>query len=245
MESYVEISYIQNVFCTISALLFAQYTTLRPIRIRSMIVYACSTSFCICFLWIPYHLLILFLWEVLCIFWLFRHAKKTYIWMQCFSYLQQFTLFLLFSGGFYNLHWFVPITMYILPLWLFYICIWVLLWCKWNRWIARNTCIYQTTIYIGQHTLQYKGYLDSGNLLTEQGIPVVFLDCCFDSYFQNENICYIDMVGVDNSQKIACIKGEIQLQGCKRHTVYICTSNSLQLPNGCRLLLNMNLMTMG
>ncbi len=245
MESYIEVSWIQTILYHMLSLLLAQYTTLRPIHLYKGIIYTLIMSSCICFLWIPYHFIIYLICEGVCFMTIFQHAKKTYIWMHCFSYLQQATWYLLFMGGFHNAHWFVPITMPVLPIWLCYGFIIALLWCKWGRWVVRNTCVYQMKIFIKQHVLSVKGYLDSGNLLSKQGIPVLFIDQMYEAYFQEEDIYYIEMMGVHQRDDIVCYKTKVQIEGCKKHEVYISISKALRLPNQCQVLLNMNLMTMG
>lgn len=64
-------------------------------------------------------------------------------------------------------------------------------------------------------------------------------------FFSFEDIHYIQMKGISYSGNIAVYKTWVMVTGCRKHEVYICFQQDMQLPMHAQILLNMNLMTMG
>lgn len=245
MESYLEVSFINSCLILYVSVMVAQYASWQPIAKKYCLLYALIVSFVGVFFWFPYAMLMVVIIEVLFFLFIFRRAYKTYLFSMCFRFLCIATCFLLYGGGFHNFIWFVPLQATIWVTWLLYIFALVLLHCKWKDYVAKLSCVYDVSIYTKTKTLHVVGYLDSGNLLTYEGKPVVFIDCQYKTYFAQERIELIVMNTIAQTEVIRCYQCDIQLHGCKRHRVYIHCDKTLQLPVKCGLLLNMKVMTLG
>lgn len=105
--------------------------------------------------------------------------------------------------------------------------------------------MYGTRLILKKKEVALKGYLDSGNLLCHHGIPVIFLDQKYSSYFDENSIELVVMNTIQKSGMIRCYPSRLCIDGCKEHLVYVCCDKTLTLPFDCEVLLNMNAMTLG
>lgn len=245
MESYVEVTYLTNVLMILVSCQLAQYISLKPISSVRLAGYAIIQSFINCALWMANSWVICCIIEAVFFILFFTYAKKTWLISICIRYLFMVSGFVLLQGSFHNGIWFVPMHVSVIWLWLVLILMSVLLFLKWNVWVAKMNCIYDTRIYTKDKTLRIKGYLDSGNLLSWQGTPVIFLPKNYHAYFQDERIELIVMNTIAETSILRCYLCELQLAGCQRHQVYVHCEKELALPQGCNALLNMKVMTMG
>lgn len=245
MESYLEVSFLHNM-CTIALSMFlGEYAAIQPVALYRILLYAMIISALGCLGWFPYAMLLLFLLEVLAFFFFFRHAYKAYACGWVVRLLLHASAFVFYGGGFHNGMWFVPMDTGVAALWIVYGVIGILLMVKWKDVFSRLSYIYEVTMHLPRKQLKMKSYLDSGNLLTYQHIPIIFVDKKYQTYFQNQRIELVVMNSIQASEVIRCYECDIQIAGCKKQHVYINCDQHLQLPFECDVLLNMNMMTMG
>lgn len=227
------------------SLVIGSCCALQPISLKKNIGYASSVSILACLLWGDHTFYYVLLLETCFVAIGFRHALKSYFMALSIRYLLLATSFLLYGGSFHNLLWFVPMKKGIIILWLLYILVFVLLIIKWKDVFARLSYLYDVRVYAGKEKFKIKSYLDSGNLLTHEKLPVLFLASKYQTYFKNQHIELIVMNTIKDTQIIRCYECEIQLPGCKKHRVYVNCDKTLHLPFRCEMLLNMKVMTMG
>ena len=58
---------------------------------------------------------------------------------------------------------------------------------------SKRSCLYTIYVLTSLGWKKMKGYLDSGNLLQENGLPVLFLHKKYGSVFKDKDIHYIQM----------------------------------------------------
>ncbi len=245
MESYVEVSWLNGVLLLYLSALFASYAMFQPLKDLHLLFYAAIISMLSVSLWQDGSLFIVILVELLFFLTLFRYARKTYIVAFCFRVLCMLTSYVIYQGSFHNGFWFVPIQASIIPCWLLYLLF--LFFCK-SRWRIRfseKNCLYPLTLYVGNKHFKVIGYLDSGNLLSHEGIPVVFLQRRYLSYFVDERIQLVVMKTVQEESSLPCYTCELKLHGCHKRKVLVHLQEDLKLPMHSELLLNMKVMTMG
>lgn len=245
MESYIEVSWLNGVLLLYASVLFASYAVFQPMKDIRILVYAAGISLLSVMLWRKGSLFILILSELTYLATLFRYARKTYIFAFCFRFLCMLTCFAVYQGSFHNGFWFVPLHAPVQWCWLLYLLL--IFFCKsrWRNHFCERNCLYPVTLYIGNKQLHVTGYLDSGNLLSQNGIPVVFLERRYLSYFAKESIQLVVMKTVQENSRLHCYPCELQLNGCRRLHVLVHLQEELQLPMRSELLLNMKVMTMG
>ncbi|MGX8835209.1 sigma-E processing peptidase SpoIIGA [Amedibacillus sp. YH-ame6] len=245
MESYVEVSFLHNAMTILLCVLLGEYAALQPVSLRRCILYAILVSAIATLTWSAYSLLWMVLLELISFFFFFRYAYKSYLCSLVFRYLFYGSAFLFYGGGFHNGVWFVPMGTSFLFLWAIYALLYALLFVKWKDIFAKLSYVYDAKFFMNQTKMGLKSYLDSGNLLTYKGMPVIFVDKKYQAYFKNERIELIVMNSVTSTEVMRCYECEIQMAGCKKHKVYINAERHLKLPFKCVVLLNMKLMTMG
>lgn len=165
--------------------------------------------------------------------------------MQVIRMLWYMTSFAFYQGGFHNFLWFVPLHAAVYWLWLVYVLLFVLLHVKWKDMLARMNYLYRLQIELADTTLHLKGWLDSGNLLSYEGIPVLFISSSYETYFKKQDIELVVMNTVDDTSVIRCYACLAAIEGCHKHRVLVCCRNHVSLPLNCEVLLNMNMMTLG
>lgn len=245
MESFVEVSLIHAIITLFLSVYIGQIVALQPLSKKRIWFYACISATLGCMLWLSYSWMILILVEVIAFFFFFRYAYKTYFCALVLRFLCFATTFVFYGGSFHNFYWFVPMDCPIWVMWLLYALIILLLQCKWKDIVSRLAYVYELTIFTNDETLKLTSYLDSGNLLTYQHVPILFIDKKYHAYFKNQRIELVVMNSVSASEVIRCYECDIQLLGCKKQHVYINADRHLKLPFTCSVLLNMNVMTTG
>lgn len=244
MESYVEISFLWNAITIYLSMRLAAYWCAKPISLRKVQGYSIAISICGC-LFFPYADLLVLLIEVLFFLNSFRYVKKVYLLGLAFRWFCYFSMFAWYRGSFHNGIYFVPIDAQIWEVWLCYALLWIMLRYKWKNLLARGEYVYCTRLKVNDQEMVCKGYLDSGNLLCHKGIPVVFLDAKYSSYFDAAGIELVVMNTIQSNGTIRCYPCQLSIDGCPAHKVYVSCERKLKLPFDCEVLLNMNAMTLG
>ena len=192
-------------------------------------------------LWFSSCYLLIIVFEIVFLFTLFSYHKMAYVIGLCFRILYSFTGFLLIGGSFHNGMWFLPIDIHILP----FLCFYLILICyvKSNaQWHIKKKCYcYKIDFFLNDTVLCLKGYLDSGNLLTDKGMPIVFVEQKYESYFDLTNIHVVVIDTVVSRDEVICYPCVVALPGCRKKHIYV-SFKVMELPEHCEVLLNMKLM---
>lgn len=218
----------------------AGYLSLKPLSIKQMGIYSMILPLASCFLWMKYSWIIILMVEVLFFLLYFRLSWKTYLLTLSLRFLLSFSWYACFRGGFHNFQYFFPIRSPFILLISQCVILW-LLYRKWNYWVGKLNYVYECQIEGIPNKHSWKGYLDSGNMLMMNDIPVIFIDNKYESYFHDANIQYLVMNTMSGSAPIACFEGRIKIQGMVKKRVYIRCEKNIQLPMQCQILLNVNL----
>lgn len=242
MDSYIEITWLTSFLVLLHSSMVAFYIAWKPQPFYKLILYSALLPLFACFCFHRYGWVFTILLEGIFFIWIYAYAWKTWLIMIANRLLWNFTCYVLFDGTFHLGIYFVPISTFPWLLWLFLILSGALLFHKWKDALAQRDFIYPIRIFTSKVKLQIKGYLDSGNLLENEGVPVIFVDHKYEAYFQNESIELVVMNTVDATKVIKCHEARIKLHGGGYHKVLVNSEKTLQLPMGCHALLNMKLM---
>lgn len=242
MESYIEITWFTSFLILLHSAMFAFYIAWRPQRFYKLLIYSAMMPLVSCFCFHRYGWVLTLIMEGCFFVWIYAYAWKVWLIMIANRLLWNFTCYVLFDGTFHLGIYFVPIDVIPKLLWLVLILSGCLLYRKWKHVLAQRDFIYPVQICTSRAKLDIKGYLDSGNLLENEGVPVIFIDQKYQEYFQNECIELVVMNTVDTTKVIKCYEAKARLQGAGYHRVLVNSEKSLQLPLGCNALLNMNMM---
>lgn len=234
MESYIEVSFINNILIMFLSCIAAGFISLKPISIRRCLIYSTVLSVSMIVFWGRYAWILYIGLEVLFFTAYFRFRIAMYFVSIILRFLLSFTCFAFYGGSYHLFMYYVPIYRFPFVFWLILIFATALLLCKWKYFIGRLDFVYECSF----KKLKLKGYLDSGNVLSDADIPVVFVSNKYQSYFKNENIHSIVMNTLDSRAIIICYEAEIQLQGFEKQMVYVNCDKKVQLPFGCDILLN-------
>lgn len=245
MDSYIEISFLHNLLLIYVSCMVGKYVSVQPISTKKIWIYTVSMAGSGCFLWFPNAWILICFLEATFFFFYFRYIYRAYLVGLCFRFLCSFTCFVIYQGGFHNLLWFVPVDAFIYPTWMFYILLYSLLANKWKDILSRRSYIYKVYLHVEGHCFSVLGYLDSGNLLTYQGIPVIFMDKKFQAYFKNQRIELVVRNTISGTDVIRCYECEISIQGGQRHKVLLSCENTITLPMKCEVLLHTKVITQG
>lgn len=180
------------------------------------------------------------LYQILFYLIVFRYAYKRLFLFLCLRYLAYFTLFK-FSGGSFHLgHYFVPINNHMIGIWILFIFIIITLKQKWEAYLIISEFIFPLTIYADK-PIRLLGFLDSGNQVTLNGLPVLFLDMRYRMHINTnqKNVC--DVCTLNDEEKLSCYLYEVKIGRNKKRSCYICCDKKVTLEWGCRCLLNLYL----
>lgn len=245
MESFVEVSLLHNAITILLSFRMASYACVQPIALRSMFLYALTIAVFGSLLFFQGSYLLMLLLEIGFFLGMFHRNAKSWMTMLVIRFLWCMSGFALYQGGFHNFLWFVPVHATIVWLWLVYALLFILLHRKWKDMLARLNYCYRVHIELEDRTLHLKGWLDSGNLLSYESIPVLFLSSSYEAYFAKQDIELVVMNTMEDTSIIHCYVCMAAIDGCQKHKVLICCRKHVNLPLNCEVLLNMNLMTLG
>ena len=150
------------------------------------------------------------------------------------------TMFKLFKGSYHLGHYFVPIALNMTGIWLLYISFIFILAFKWRHYLKIQNYIFTITVYT-KPKLRLKAFLDTGNSLCMNHIPVIFLDSSYQHYFVNEKENIYSFNHLDRIEEIKVYLCDVQLKGHKKCSYYICCEKRILLEFNCRCLLNIEM----
>lgn len=240
MDSYIEISFIIQTLTMLISCMTAGYLSLKPISLKQSWMYSICIAFFACSFWSSYSWTLMFIIEVLFFLIYFRYRWKTYLLVITLRILVSATWYAIYRGGFHNFQYFLPMVSPIPPILILIIILW-LLYRKWNYWLGKLTYVYECEIDHLPLKKHFKGYLDTGNLLMLEDIPVIFMDEKYEEYFKDCRIHCLVMKTMSGTVPIMCYETNIRIQGLTKKKVYVHLKKETQLPMQCEILLNMNL----
>lgn len=245
MDSFIEVAFVHCMLTIYLSALCGSAAAVQPLARSRMWLYAITISGIGVLLWTKYSYIVMAITEAMFLLLWFRRTCKAYIIALCVRWLSFLTCFILYQGGFHNGLWFVPVHAPILLIWLVYGIAYFGLHNKWRDQISRMSYIYEVSIYTRDQTLRVKGYLDSGNLLSWNSVPVLFIDKRYEEYFTKQDIQLVIRNTISKTDEICCYVCEAALSGCQRQPVLVCCENRMTLPMHCEVLLNLKMMTQG
>lgn len=244
MEGYIEVSFLFSFLTIYLSLKLASFSCMKMMKKSQMLFYCAiiATHGCLFFddAWI-----FMILWELFCYCQIFKSRKKVYVLAFAIRTLLFFSVFAWYRGSFHNGMYYLPVDEHMWPVWLLYAFVFYMLKRKWHTLLAQGNYVYPATLSFAKKRLHIKGYLDSGNLLCHNDLPVVFLDAKYASYFDEKNIELVVMDTIQKSGVMKCMKAQLYMEDTGTQSVYVSFANTLHLPFDCEVLLNMNVMTLG
>ena len=245
MESYVEISWLYNVLTIVLCVMLASYSSMQPIRSRDALLYAGVVSLAGVSLYMEASLYIVLAGEMLFFITMFHRRRKLYMFAMAYRFFLYLSCFAWCGGSMHNALLFLSVDTNPIYIFLIYALFAVLLQRKWKSLLASSNYVYDVWLYTNDSKIKLKGYLDSGNLLSHEELPVIFLDQHYQTYFDDSCIQLVVMNTVEKAGVISCYPCRIQLNGCGIHEAFVSCEKHLHLPFDCVALLNMKLMTLG
>lgn len=244
MSSYIEVTFINNVLIMMLSLVLAHYLLLDRMSRRTMLRYTLAVSLLAVLCWNSFSPLLMLGAEILsCVFWFKLHVK-VFALAYSLRLLFSLTCYVLYGGSFHLLIYFVPTGTYtILYFWVIAGIAFAASMRKWKYYITQAQYIYETVLWAGQKKFHIYGYLDSGNVLTYNEIPIIFAVSRFYEYFKNENIELVVMNTMNQTSSVRVYPCELQVRGCEKQSAYICFDRQGVIPMHCECLLNLHVLT--
>lgn len=243
MESYIEITWLNAFLILMNSSTLAFYLSMKPCKCYQLLIYSAIIPAVACICFSKYEWLFMLLLEAGCFYWIYRNTWKTWLLMIAHRLLLHFSCYVLFGGSFHLGIYFVPVNCVPWLLWIILIGTWLAMFLYWKMELSQQNFVYPFELLIKQTKLQLKGYLDSGNFMMEEGLPIMFLDEQYQTYFKNENIQWMMMNTIQGETRIACYKAQARFPKMNYRPIFIHFTNQLKLPFGACALLNIHMMT--
>lgn len=238
IESYIEVALIQAILVGCASCLISGYATCRPLRLRTIFLYAFLPSVIgCCFFneWISFLLLFM---ELLFFLFEFHRHLASYCCALALRFLTMATFYRIFGGTIAQFQYFPPLTYQPFLSWSVLLFVILLLLSKWGHFVSQANFVYNVKI----DQFKLRGYLDSGNNALWEGYPIIFME---ESWFQKcggEHIVsgFVHTIGNEH-----CFSGkqlDVYLEGGKSMKV-IAVASQMKFPMHCVCLLNLNQVT--
>ena len=219
MESYVEVAFLHNWMSTLLSVWMALFVIQRPLRGRRVLLYSALAS----------------LYSSLAFFdhaWIGAAGIELLAFL--FVFYRQKALFHL--GAFFP--W-VHTPIYLC--WLLYGLLFLYLYTH-AMTLMKQKFRYGCTLCGKGRPLHLWGYMDSGNLLTHQGLAVLFLDEAYRAQLQGAS-CRICVGSIHGKREMEALRLWCALDGGARQQAYVVFVDGLRIRGGYRLLLNLKLLS--
>lgn len=243
MESYVEVTWISGFLILLNAGTLAFYLSAKPCRYRYLLLYSSLVPLLSCVLFHRYEWGIMILVEALFFRLIYHDQWKSWLLMIAHRLLCNFTCYVWYGGSFHLGIYFIESDRLPYACWILLSATWFGMFYFWKVELSQQNFIYPLELKGSDKIVKLKGYLDSGNLMMENGVPVVFLDHSFEAYFQKEDIEWIVMNTMQGESRVKCRMAQARLSDAHYHPVWIHFTDSLHLPHGAKALLNLHMMT--
>ncbi len=241
MESYIEITLIHHLFFMYITIEYASLLTkqyLNKVKLYSYILFISVVGIT------QYHSYALYyvIFAEMIGYYLFYYCRNTYLIQLLLRIILELILYLLYDGTIYNLIYFINTNK--IPYVFIVIELLCLLYMKsYKRYdVLVENMYYEVKITIHDRCKKLILYLDTGNELSCDGIPVVMIQQRFESFFNLSQPHFIRMKTLSGVSDIVAYKGFIcYLDGIER-SCYFHFCNLNHLKKECHGLLNMKLM---
>lgn len=243
MESYIEITWISGFLILLNATTLAFYLSAKPCAFYKLVLYSGSIPLAATLIFHRYEWLMMALLEGYFFWYIYRDAWKSWLLMIAHRLLWNFTCYIFYEGSFHLGIYFAPCEKIPYVLWAILLISWMGMFFHWKLTLSQQNFIYPLQIKTSKAIIKVKGYLDSGNLMMEEGIPVLFLDAKYEEYFQGETIEWVMMNTMQGNGKVQCYCADAKVAESRYHRVLIHLNKSMELPLGANALLNIHMMT--
>lgn len=243
MESYMEVTWITGFLVLLNAGTLAFYLSAKPCRYRYLLLYSALIPFiaCVCFHRLEW--LVMIACEGLFFRLIYHHQWKSWLLMITHRLLCNFTCYVWYGGSFHLGIYFIEAGKLPYVFWILLSISWLGMFYVWKMSLAQQNFIYALEVKGSDKVIKLKGYLDSGNLITEAGVPVVFIDQSLEEYFKDAYIQWIVMKTMQGESKVKCRMAQARLADAHYHPVWLHFTSNLHLPLGAKALLNLHMMT--
>ena len=240
MESYIEITFINDFLICLLAFYASAYFSLSKINLNIFILWILVEQFLHILIFNSIYYMYFYFFEIcLYLFLFYKNYKKACMYI-CLKYAIMLTQFKLCNGSFHLFHYYVKTSTNIIGIWILYVFLILLLKKKWHNFIRISDFIF--IVYFNtSNKLKLNAYLDTGNSLLCENIPVIFVDCKYKKYFMCENKKTIPLYSFNESKIIDVYFNQIQIDTHKKQSCYICCDERVFLPYGCECLLNIEM----
>lgn len=243
MESYWEITWLSNFLILLNASTLAFYLGAKPCAFRYLLGYSGIIPFVAAFLFHPYEWFWMIVIEAAFFVLIYRQAGKSWLLMMAHRILCSISAYLYYGGTFHLGIYFVPAARIPWGMWLILAVSWVGMFTHWKLELAEQSFIYPLEICMGETVLRIKGYLDSGNFMMQEGVPVLLVDAEYETYFTGSSIKWIMMNTADGNSRIGCYEARARIGKGAYHRILVHFCSSLKLPLGARALMGIPMMT--
>lgn len=243
MESYIEVTWITNFLILLNASTLAFYLAAKPCAFRYVILYSALIPLCACFIFHRYEWCFMLIMEGAFFYKLYRYHWKGWLLMIAHRLLCNLTCYIWYQGSFHLGIYFVGVNQVPYLIWMLLALTWLGMFYHWKLKLSQQNFIYPIEIKGSHVIVKLKGYLDSGNFMLEEGVPILILDRQYEEYFDQQSIQWIEMNTLQGEGRIKCCKAMARIQNAHYHSVWIHFSSKLHLPLGAKALLNLHMMT--
>lgn len=243
MESYIEVTWITGFLILLNAGTLAFYLSAKPCRYRYLIIYSALVPLLSCIVFHRFEWVVMVAAEALFFRLIYYDQWKSWLLMIAHRLLCNFTCYVWYGGSFHLGIYFIESAKIPYVIWILLSISWLGMFYCWKTALSQQNFIYALELKGNNKIIKLKGYLDSGNLLQEAGIPVVFLDQKFEEYFKEDHIQWIMMNTVKGESRVKCHKAQARVANAHYHPVWIHFTGNLHLPFGAKALLNLHMMT--
>jgi len=243
MESYIEVTWISGFLILFNAATLAFYLAMKPCSFLLLIVYSACIPLLACFVFAPWEWLVMAGAEGFFFYVIYRHAWKSWLLMIAHRLLCNLTAYLLYGGSFHLGIYFVPCDTLPILLWSALIGSWLAMFLHGKWTLSQQNFIYPIEVRSQSKVMKMKGYMDSGNLMMSEGIPVMFLDQSYEAYFDVSGIQWVVMDTMQGSEPVRCCYANVRIANAPYHRVLVHFKKRMQLPLGAKALLNIHMMT--
>lgn len=243
MESYIEITWLTGFMTLMNSTTLAFYLACKPCAYYKLIVYSIFIPLFACLCFSMYEWIWMLLIEGLFFYWIFRDSWKGWSLMIAHRLLINLTCYVFYGGSFHLGLYFVCSDTFPWLIWIILVVTWCMMFFHYKYQLSQQSFLYPLEICTGSVIIKTKGYLDSGNLLMEEGRPVLFLDATYEAYFNQEHIEWIVMNTVHGQGKLPCFEVRARVGNTPYHKVLVHMNKQLQLPMNAKALINIHMMT--
>lgn len=241
MESYVEIAFIHNFLTNVISVWMALYLIQKPLRGRRVIAYAFLSSFWSSFVFHDAGWIVLFMIEAVSFTFVFYRQKALYLAALMFRWLWHATCFVLWEGSFHLGAFFPWVHTPIYFCWFLYAALFLYLYTHAST-LMKQRFIYGCTIYADE-PVHLRGYMDSGNFVSWNHLPVVFVCAEQRDRFKGKS-CEIRVQSIHGCQRMKAMLIYCAIDGCAKQKAYAVFVSGLSIRGGCQMILNLKMLSM-